>query len=180
MLSRAFVRSISLFFYSTHRLQLVAAEGVQARAHAHACVYMCLPTYACLEKPVVASFKPVSNQRVSRGESTGRSGTVVVLVRRRRAGAGPYSPRRSANAPDRVGEEGGERTKGRSVREKGGGNPYAPSYRDREERRRASRLFRNFEGRTLGEEAMDVNAEEEACGVVTETSAYRVGKRVVL
>lgn len=57
--ARAFTR-VSPFLYAhthTHR-QLVATEDVLERV----CVYS--PTYACLEKPVVTSFKPVSNQRV--------------------------------------------------------------------------------------------------------------------
>lgn len=72
-LAARFSTSLSSF---THRLQLVAAEGVQAsgRERAHAflavCVYMCLPTYACVEKPVVASFKPVSQTNACLGEST--------------------------------------------------------------------------------------------------------------
>jgi len=49
---------------------------------------------------------------------------------------------------------------------KGGGNPYAPFCRDRKERRRASRLSRNSQGRVAGGWwAMEgLNAGEEACG----------------
>lgn len=58
--------------------------------------------------------------------------------------------------------EGGEK-KGPLRTWKGGGNPYAPFCRNREKRRRASRLFRNSVGRMPGEEATAVDAEEEAC-----------------
>lgn len=51
---------------------------------------------------------------------------------------------------------------------KGDGNPYAPSCRNREEQRRASRLFRNPEGKWTGRETATVTdeaslGEEEAC-----------------
>lgn len=60
------------------------------------------------------------------------------------ADAGPRSPRRSAGAADEMRGNGGERTA--PCVEKSYRNPFAPSCQDREERRRSSRLLRNFEG----------------------------------
>lgn len=81
-------------------------------------VFVCSPTYACVEKPVVASFKPVSNQRVCLAavsllegvEDDGGSRTAEELVQ-----DCVCSPRRSAGAADEAGDGGG-RKKGRSVR----------------------------------------------------------------
>lgn len=70
MLYRRLYSSYVYFSSFTHnRPQLMIAVedvGVRERARARAvCVYICLPTYACVEKLVVVSFKPVSNQRAS-------------------------------------------------------------------------------------------------------------------
>jgi len=46
---------------------------------------------------------------------------------------------------------------------KGDRNPYAPFCRDRKERRRASRLFRNSQGRVAAGRATELDAGEEAC-----------------
>lgn len=155
-----------------------------ARAHARVCVclYMCLPTYACLEKPVVASFKPVSNQRVclaaaSLLEGAGRwwcsySGG---------AGAGPCSPRRSADASDEVGEKGGERTKGHSVRGKVEETlTRRPTGTGRNGGARVG-YFRipKVEHRGRRRRLWTLRRKKRAKRVVTETSTYRDGKRVM-
>lgn len=174
MLSRCarFCTRISSSFITHRRLQLVVAEGV---TDVRVC-YVCVFAYVCVSQKagLVASFKPVSNQLVFLvtanllegvqgrwccSQYSGTAFTTVVYL--------------GAAAVDEVGDDVDGRMKGRFVREKMEKTLTRRPAGGREERRRASRLFRISRDREYpGKETMDADADEEACQErpVTETN----------
>lgn len=153
---------LSSSFITHRRLQLVAAEGV---TDVRVFTYMCLPMYACLEKPVVA--RPSSRFRTNACSSRRRIywkeyrdvGVVASI-------AEPRSPRWSivAAAVDEVEDDVDGRMKGCFVREKVEKTLTRRLARGRKERRGASWLFRISRGREYpGKETMNADADEEAC-----------------